>query len=120
MTEISDSVQVFCNLEIGKKTFIGNGVIIGYPDSKKMQKALSEGIAIDNIKTDTVTIGSNGIIRDGAIIYERVRIGDSVNTGHSFQIREDTIVGSNCIIGTKPWLFGVDPPAQTVIFGAGN
>jgi acetyltransferase-like isoleucine patch superfamily enzyme len=45
-------------------------------------------------------IGTNSKIREGTLIYPRVKIGDNFNSGHYAIIREDTVIGDNCSIGT--------------------
>ena len=101
MSIISETVKVYCNFKIGERTIIGNNVIIGYPDRNKIKHVIENNIPLEEIKTDSVVIGTDGTIRDYAIMYERVTIGNYINGGHSFQIREDTIIGNECIIGTK-------------------
>lgn len=45
-------------------------------------------------------IGKSPIIREGTVIYPKVKIGDNFQSGHFCVIREETSVGDNCSIGT--------------------
>ncbi|RLE48429.1 MAG: N-acetyltransferase, partial [Candidatus Methanomethylicota archaeon] len=44
--------------------------------------------------------------RSGAVIYENVRIGDNLETGHRVLVRENTVIGSNVRIGTNTIIDG--------------
>jgi len=94
-------VTVLGSSSIGAKTLIGNAVILGYPVRRKVLdlgvKASFE--AYDGV-SEGCTIGSACVIRSGSIIYENVRIGSHVETGHGVLIREKTTVGDGTRIGT--------------------
>lgn len=47
-----------------------------------------------------VEIGANSVIRSNSVIYEGVKIGENFQTGHNVTIREETIIGNNCSVGT--------------------
>ena len=82
--------------KIGKGTYIGENVIIGYPGRDEVE-LLKEG------KLELVEgaiIGKNCILRDYGIIYSKATIGDNVRTGHHYLVRENSTVGSNTLIGT--------------------
>jgi len=102
MNLISDNLIKYSKLNIGNGNIIGNNVIIGYPSRDKLFSAIKNNLSFDKIICDgEVFIGSDCIIRDGAILYERIKIGDKLQTGHNIQIREDVSIGHNCILGTK-------------------
>lgn len=97
--KIGDNVEIGIgsilknNVAVSNNTFIGDYCIIGevsldyYLDNKNYE----------NLKT---TIGKNAIIRSNSMIYEDVIIGDKFQSGHRITIREATIIGENCSVGT--------------------
>lgn len=52
------------------------------------------------------TIGSNGTIRAGTIIYCDVTIGEDFATGHNALIREETTIGDDVLVGTNSVIDG--------------
>jgi UDP-2-acetamido-3-amino-2,3-dideoxy-glucuronate N-acetyltransferase len=73
-------------LYLGDDTIIEEGVILCHPTR--------DG------RVDPVTIGANGIIRSGTIIYSGVKMGNNCQTGHHVVIRENTTIGHFSVIGT--------------------
>lgn len=53
-----------------------------------------------NGKILPVKIGSNCVIRSGAVIYSNVNIGNNVNFGHKVVVREGCVIGNFSSIGT--------------------
>lgn len=45
-------------------------------------------------------IGENAKVREGTLIYPRVKIGNNFQAGHYAIIREETEIGDNCSVGT--------------------
>lgn len=76
------------NLVIGDRSNIEDDVILGKPDGGR------------------VDIGDDAMIRSGAIIYSRVRIGNNFRTGHNVLIRENTEIGDNVLVGTNSVIDG--------------
>jgi acetyltransferase-like isoleucine patch superfamily enzyme len=70
-------------VDIGAGTVIQDNVVLGH---------LDDGL---------LTIGGNGIIRSGTIIYSNVKIGNDFKTGHHALVRENTEIGDNVLIGTN-------------------
>ncbi|MGB9831756.1 MAG: acyltransferase, partial [Fervidicoccus fontis] len=89
---------------IGSRAFIDTGTVVGYPIRSRI-KMLQEGKK-GEIESEGATIGDNSVIRSNSIIYERVKIGKNVETGHRILIREDTEIGDNSIIGTDTVIDG--------------
>ena len=89
--------------KIGDHSFIDNNVIVGYPKKHNLLKVfdsnLENFLVLDTISNGSI-IGQNAIIRAGTVIYEDVKIGEKLETGHNVLIREDTIIGNNVKIGT--------------------
>lgn len=90
---IGDRSIIYDNVEIGDNTIICNDCVIGEP----LYDYYSEGDDYENPKT---IIGAESLIRSHTIIYAGNIIGDHFKTGHRVTIRENTIFGSNCSIGT--------------------
>ena len=51
-------------------------------------------------------IGSNAVLRSGAILYCDVTIGDNFSCGHNVVIREQTRIGNHVAIGTASIIEG--------------
>ena len=101
MNIMPSSITKYSKIVIGDDNVFGHNVILGYPDSSKLLIALKNNETLEMISSDSLSIGSKCIIRDGAIIYERVEIGDKLQTGHNIQVREDVKIGNKVILGTK-------------------
>jgi len=94
---------------IGAKSLIGRNVIVGYPVRRKVQDfSFSKGFSIEELDWTSAgaKIGNNCIIRSGTVIYEKVVIGDWVETGHNVLIREGCTVGNRTRIGSSAQLDG--------------
>lgn len=86
---------------IGDGTIIGHNAIIGYPIRKKMLE-LGSRSSFDQYdeRSEGAIIGKKCIIRPSSTIYENVKVGDTVETGHCVMIREKTRIGRGTRIGT--------------------
>lgn len=91
--EIGDFTIIFPNVIIKDNVKIGSHCIIGEPTSGYYEDSSS------HVFKQTI-IGENSIIRSNSIIYEDVLIGDNFQSGHRVTIREGSIIGNNCSIGT--------------------
>ena len=80
------------NVTIRKGTVIGANCIIG--------ECVADWYQDHTRQSAPTVIGENSILRSGSIIYEGVSIGDSFQSGHQITIREKTILGNHCSIGT--------------------
>ena len=75
--------------KIGEGTIIGDNVVIGYPSRDELKG--SKSLGLDELKEiDGATIGNNCTLRDFGIIYSRTVLGESVQTGHHYLVREKT------------------------------
>ena len=90
---IGDNTVIYDNVTIGDNSTIANNCIVGEPTADYYQTEKHEN--------QPTIIGANALIRSHAIIYEGVRIGDGFQTGHRITIREKTIIGNKCGIGTN-------------------
>lgn len=90
---IGDNTTIYDHVEIGDNSVIANNCIIGEP-------TLAHYTADAHSNRPTI-IGKHVLIRSHAIIYEDVRIGDHFRSGHRITVREKTIIGNNCSVGTN-------------------
>ena len=87
-------------VRLGTGTHVDSGVVLGYKTGRKI---LDEGLSI----------GRNGILRAGTIVYGGSKIGDEFQTGHNTVIREENVIGDRvwiwsntvvdygCVIGNR-------------------
>jgi acetyltransferase-like isoleucine patch superfamily enzyme len=85
---------------IGEGSIIGDNVVIGYPSRDELKG--SKSLEPDELKEiDGARIGNNCTLRDFGIIYSRTVLGESVQTGHHYLVREKTEIGSKTLIGSN-------------------
>ncbi len=105
-TLIAQSSIILGPTKIGDKTLIDHNVIIGYPSRRSLREVLRSHVLSDDLlkvldrASNGSRIGSECHIRPGTTVYEKVIIGDHVETGHNVMIREESTIGNNVIIGT--------------------
>jgi acetyltransferase-like isoleucine patch superfamily enzyme len=90
---IGDRTIIYDNVEIGDNTIICNDCVIGEP----LNSYYNEMDSYNNPKT---ILGANSLIRSHTIIYAGNIIGDHFQTGHRGTIRENSLFGSCCSLGT--------------------
>jgi acetyltransferase-like isoleucine patch superfamily enzyme len=88
---------IYPNVIIGDNTIVGPYSTIGEPTSSFYSQ--DSGDIKKHIFTRTF-IGQNSILRSQSIIYEDVEIGEGFQSGHRVTIRENSIFGVNCSVGT--------------------
>jgi len=111
---IAETSIILGNTVIGENTIVDHNVIIGYPTRRSLREIIGKASSTTKLDyyrlLDEASSGSKiGLychIRPGTVIYERVTIGDHVETGHNVMIREDTIIGDHSIIGTHTIIDG--------------
>ena len=91
--KIGDRTIIYDNVEIGDNTIVCNDCVIGEP----LNAYYNESNCYENPKT---VIGSDSLIRSHTIIYAGNTTGDHFQTGHRVTVRENTIFGSHCSLGT--------------------
>lgn len=89
---IGDNTVIYDNVTIGDDTVIGNDCVIGEP--------LQDYYSNPNYQNPQTIIGANSMIRSHCIFYAGLETGPKFMTGHRVTIREMSIFGSNCSIGT--------------------
>ncbi|MCK9481419.1 MAG: N-acetyltransferase [Bacteroidia bacterium] len=91
--KIGDNTSIYDNVIIEDNVTVCNDCIIGEP----------LGSYYDNLNgynNSQTTIGENSLIRSHTIIYAGVFLGNSFSCGHRVTIRENTVFGNNCRVGT--------------------
>ena len=81
---------------IGKNTIVSDNVTLGFPSREHLGKEEFPG----------TTIGADGMLRSGTIIYSDVVIGNHFSTGHNVMIREKTTIGDHVAVGTNTIIEG--------------
>jgi len=104
---ISDTAIILGPTKIGDNSIIDLNVIIGYPCRSSLRKVieLRETFKFSLIRmldesSSGSVIGEKCHLRPGTVIYERVKLGNNVETGHNVMIRENTEIGNNVVVGT--------------------
>ena len=91
---------------MGKNTVIMENVILGFPDAHILKVIIKNGIKVEEYEYKGTTIGEDGLVRSGSVIYCDTEIGDWLKTGHNIVIRENTKIGNNVLIGTNTVIDG--------------
>ena len=97
---VGPGVRIFGPTVVGDDSRLDGLVVVGYPVRRKLLEAGSLSDEALDAVSDGAVIGRGCVIRSFTIVYEMVRIGDNVETGHHVLIREETVVGDNVRIGT--------------------
>lgn len=95
---IGDDTVIYDHVVIGDNTTIANNCVIGEPTS--------EYYRTEEYENPTTEIGPDSLIRSHSIIYAGVSIGSDLETGHRVTIREASVIGNHCRIGTGSDLQG--------------
>jgi len=88
---------IYPNVVIGDYTVIGPYCTLGEPTASFYN---ADSAAVERHDFKKTIIGANSVIRSHSIIYEDVEIGEKFQSGHRTTIREKSIFGKNCSIGT--------------------
>lgn len=97
--KIGDNVTIYDNVIIEDNSVICNDCVIGEPIGNYYTD-------IQGYKNPPTRIGKNSLIRSHTIIYADCIIGNDFSTGHRVTIREKSVIGENCRIGTLSDLQG--------------
>jgi len=90
--KIGDNAAIYDGAEIGDDAIICNDVAIGEP--------LAAYYRDPNYENPPTVIGPNALVRSHSIIYAGCTLGPGFSSGHRVTIRENTIIGERCSIGT--------------------
>jgi len=101
---IEGDVIIGDNVRIGNNTIIRNNVVIGDNSFIGPDCILGEPLAAfytdKSYENPPLKIGKNSIIRSHSVIYAGSTFGDGLETGHRVTIRERSILGKCCRVGT--------------------
>ncbi len=89
---IGDNVTIYDGVEIGDNSIICNDCVLGEPLASYYSDA--------NYENPLTVIGQGSLIRSHAIIYAGCEIGEGFSSGHRTTIREGTVIGDHCSVGT--------------------
>lgn len=92
---IGENCIIIGKSNIGNKTIIEWNSVIGHPSKLTLDRRR------DLYYSKGSTLGEGCIIRSNTTIYESVKIGNKVQTGHGVVIREGSVIGDNCAIGNN-------------------
>ncbi len=83
---------IYDHVSIGDHSIIGANCIIGEPTADYYRRP--------DYVNKRITIGANALIRSGAILYAGSVIGADFECGHRVTIREGSMIGEHCRVGT--------------------
>ena len=95
---IGDNTTIYDHVSIGDNSTIADNCVIGEP--------LNDYYSDPAYVNPSTLIGENSLMRSGTIIYAGVSIGHHFSTGHRVTIREKSVIGHHCRIGTLSDLQG--------------
>lgn len=90
---------------IGSGSVVGFYSVIGYPTLPKVRGREANLRTYDEL-SEGARLGEKCFIRSNSVIYERVTLGNNVQTGHFVLIREDSQIGDGTLIGTSSLIDG--------------
>jgi UDP-3-O-[3-hydroxymyristoyl] glucosamine N-acyltransferase len=96
---IHQNATIGANVEIGPFTIIHDGVVIG--DNSVIGSHCEIGIPTKLAHLKFLSIGNNSVIRSHSVIYIGSDISAKFQTGHHICIRENTIIGEGCQVGSR-------------------
>jgi acetyltransferase-like isoleucine patch superfamily enzyme len=88
---------IYPNVVIGDHTVIGPYCTLGEPTASFYN---DDSANVETHDFKRTIIGANSVIRSHSILYEDVQIGEGFQSGHRATIREKSIFGKNCSVGT--------------------
>jgi acetyltransferase-like isoleucine patch superfamily enzyme len=89
---IGDNSTIYDNVEIGDDSIICNDSIVGEP--------LNSYYHDPSYTNPPTVIGPGALIRSHSIIYAGCIIGSGFASGHRITVRENSIIGERCSMGT--------------------
>ena len=95
---IGDNTTIYDHVVIEDNVTICNDCIIGEPGNDYYHN--------ESYQNPPTFIRVNSLIRSHAIIYSGVDLGESFSCGHRVTIREKTVFGKNCRVGTLSYIQG--------------
>ncbi|MGQ9583430.1 MAG: acyltransferase [Thermoplasmatota archaeon] len=96
MTGAGRGPRIYGGSRIGEGSYIAESVVVGHPGKDELALLLEgrmDGVA-------GAVVGRGCILRDFGVLYSRAELGDRVQTGHHWLVRELTTVGEGTLIGS--------------------
>lgn len=90
--KVGDNTSIYDNVQIGDDSIICDHCVIGEPQNSYYRNP--------EYQNPPTTVGLNSIIRSHGIIYAGCSIGAEFSSGHWITIREKTVIGDHCSLGT--------------------
>lgn len=101
---VSAKAQLGTDVEIGPFSTIHDEVILH--DRVKIEAYCEIGVPTGLGDGSPLSVGEGSLIRSHSIFYTSSTIGRELNTGHHVIVREMTIIGAGCQLGTFSELQG--------------
>jgi len=89
---IGDRTIIYDNVIIEDNVTIANDCVLGEPTSAYY--------TAENFLPERTIVGEGSLLRSHSIVYEGVTLGKNFSTGHRVTIRENSVFGDNCRLGT--------------------
>ncbi len=90
--KIGDNCTIYDNVEVGDNSIICNDTVLGEPLNRYYHEP--------GYENPPTVFGPGALIRSHAIIYAGCAFGPGFSCGHRVTIREETVVGAQCSVGT--------------------
>jgi acetyltransferase-like isoleucine patch superfamily enzyme len=86
--EVEPLIRVFPNVRLGERVRIDDFCVLGRPARGREPGAFS------------LVIGDDSVIRSHTVIYGGVQIGKRFECGHGVLVREGSVIGDDCSVGS--------------------
>jgi UDP-3-O-[3-hydroxymyristoyl] glucosamine N-acyltransferase len=90
---VGDNTAIYDNVIVEDNCIIANDCVVGEPVSEYY-------LAPDGYINPPTIIGRNSLIRSHSIIYCSSKLGEGFSSGHRITVRENSVFGSHCRLGT--------------------
>lgn len=96
---VSSKAVIGKNVSIGPFSIIHDNVQIG--DNTEVGSHCELGIYTKLAKEQDLIIGNDSVIRSHSVFYIGSTIGNNLQTGHYISIRENSVLGEHCQVGSR-------------------
>jgi acetyltransferase-like isoleucine patch superfamily enzyme len=96
---VSPKAKIGRNVQIGAYSIIHDNVSIG--DNTIVGSYCELGVATPLALKDDLNIGGDSVIRSHSVLYAGSQIGVKLHTGHYVTIRENSMIGDSCRLGSR-------------------
>jgi acetyltransferase-like isoleucine patch superfamily enzyme len=120
---IGDFVRLDGGVHLRSRCRIGDFVRVGHPPKASTTgrdlSATAERVRDLLIAPASADLGEGSLVRSHTIIYNHVRLGPRLSTGHHVLIREHTVAGARCVFGSFSGCDGYTVIGDDVQIGQG-